>query len=195
MRPRFVGHKVDVRLRSLCVNTRSTEIERAHFLIAVAVSLLAVGCRHVGDTAGPKPSWLDPAAAPPDAAQLRYLVDRDTGRVFMEVPPAVLANVRVQLVTTGNEEVARQIGRLYDLQTGRVRDPAHAKAADRRAYLTGPIIPSSRPISRLCSLPSLTMPVIYVIDTDNVPTANESESPSRSVSTTSTFLDTHRDAL
>jgi hypothetical protein len=83
-----------------------------------------VGCRHVGDTAGPRPSWLDPAAAPPDAAELRYLVDRDTGRVFMEVPPPVLANVRVQLVMTGNEEVARQIGRLYDLQTGRVRDPA-----------------------------------------------------------------------
>jgi hypothetical protein len=103
------------------------------------VSLLAVGCRHVGDTAGPRPSWLDPSAAPPDAAELRYLVDRDTGRVFMEVPPAVLANVRVQLVMTGNEEVARQIGRLYDVQTGRVRDPAHAKAAEAR--IRGPNAP------------------------------------------------------
>jgi hypothetical protein len=103
------------------------------------VSLLALGCRQVGDTAGPRPSWLDPSAGPPDAAELRYLVDRDTGRVFMEVPPAVLANVRVQLVMTGNEEVARQIGRLYDVQTGRVRDPAHAKAAEAR--IRGPNAP------------------------------------------------------
>jgi hypothetical protein len=40
---------------------------------------------------------------------------------------------------TGNEEVARQIGRLYDPQTGRVRDPAHARAAE--AKIRGPNAP------------------------------------------------------
>jgi hypothetical protein len=112
-------------------------------LIALAMSVAAAGCHHLGGTAGPRPSWLDPAAAPPDAAELRYLVDRDTGRVFMEVPPPVLAKVRLQLYTSGREDLAQQIGRLYDLKTGRVRDAGHAKAAEAR--IRGPNAPSISP--------------------------------------------------
>lgn len=129
----FLRHKADVIPCRPCVNAAvdGRTITRT-FVLAVAIGSMAAGCAHVGDTARQKPSWLDRSAAPPDAAELRYLVDRDTGRVFMEVPPPVLANVRVQLLTTGHEEVAHQIGRLYDLQTGRVRDPEHAKAAELR---------------------------------------------------------------
>jgi hypothetical protein len=108
-------------------------------LLAIAIALTAVGCTHTGDAARAKRHWLDPATAPPDAAELRYLVDRDTGRVFMEVPPPVLARLRLRLYTTGREEVADQIGKLYDLQTGRVRNPDHAKAAELR--IRGPNAP------------------------------------------------------
>jgi|SoiMethySBSTD1v2_1073268.scaffolds.fasta_scaffold47698_2 hypothetical protein len=112
-------------------------------LAGIAVACLTVGCTHLDETPRPTPSWLDPAAAPPDAAELRYLVDIETGRVLMEVPPPVLASVRLQLVTTGHEDMARQLGVLYDLQTGRVRDPARAKAAEVR--IRGPNAP---PISQ-----------------------------------------------
>ena len=52
---------------------------RTH-LLAIAIVLTAAGCAHTGDSARAKRHWLDPATAPPDAAELRYLVDRDTGR-------------------------------------------------------------------------------------------------------------------
>jgi hypothetical protein len=94
---------------------------------------------HTGDPARGKRHWLDPATTPPDAPELRYLVDRDTGRVFMEVPPPVLAKVRLQLYTSGREEVAHQIDKLYDLKTGRVRNPEHAEAAELR--IRGPNAP------------------------------------------------------
>ena len=108
------------------------------FLLAIAMTWAAAGCQHLDD-ARPTPSWLDPKAAPPDAAELRYLVEHETGRVVMEVPPQVLAAMRLQLVTTGHEDIARQLGVLYDLQTGRVRDPQRAKAAESR--IRGPNAP------------------------------------------------------
>lgn len=89
------------------------------------------------------PPWLDPNAAPPDAAELRYLVDPKTGAVLMEVPPEILQSVLFQLTTRGHEAAARQLLVLYDRRTGRVRDPEHAKYADARIRGTNapPIVP------------------------------------------------------
>jgi hypothetical protein len=127
-------------------------------LLAIGIALTAVACTHTDDASRAKRHWLDPATTPPDAPELRYLVDRDTGRVFMEVPSPVLAKVRLQLYTTGREEVAHQIDKLYDLQTGRVRNPEHAKAAELR--IRGPNAPplqttAPESSSRASSLPPL----------------------------------------
>ena len=42
----------------------------------------------------------------------------------------ILADVCTELVRRGREDAARQLRKLYDLQTGSVRDLAHAKRAE-----------------------------------------------------------------
>jgi hypothetical protein len=115
---------------------------RAPLLAAIVLALAA--CKH-GEPRPPEkpPPWLDPSAAPPDAAELRYLVDPATGAVAMEVPPEVLASARVQLVARGHEAAARQLDVLYDRETGRVRDPQRARAAEAR--IRGPDAPPLPP--------------------------------------------------
>jgi hypothetical protein len=90
-----------------------------------------------------RPPWLDPNAAPPDAAELRYLIDPETGAVLMAVPPEILQSVLFQLTTRGHEAEARRLLVLYDRSTGRVRDPEHARYAEAR--IRGPNAPPISP--------------------------------------------------
>ena len=101
------------------------------FALALVAAVL-VSCTSVqpeGAPTVPPPITQQP---PPDAAELMYLVNTEDGSVFLEVPPEILADVRTELVRHGREDVARQLEKLYDLQTGFVRDPAHAKKAEER---------------------------------------------------------------
>jgi hypothetical protein len=80
--------------------------------------------------------------------ELRYLVSDES--IVTELPPEVLASVRAQLLAGGHEREANALARLYDLDTGRVIDPDHARhvQAQLRAgtlpaeALDGPVTPS-----------------------------------------------------
>jgi len=106
-------------------------------LIALAVALTSCG-RARPEPKVPQPEPEAPAApvqhepAPADAADLMYLASTGDATVYLEVPPEILADVRTELVRQGREDAARQLGKLYDLKTGFVRDTAHAKRAEAR---------------------------------------------------------------
>ncbi len=63
------------------------------------------------------------------APEVRYLIDPESGEIVMDVPPAILADVREQLAAAGHGDEAENLARLYDLEKGRVRDESRAKAA------------------------------------------------------------------
>jgi hypothetical protein len=73
---------------------------------------------------------LDPASAPPNAAELRYLVSTDDGTVYTELPTEMLTEIERQLVAGGHQDELSQLRALYDFQTGRVRSLEHARAAE-----------------------------------------------------------------
>lgn len=105
------------------------------FNLALVAAVL-VSCTHAqpeGAPTEPPPITQQlPERPPPDVAELMYLTSTEDGSVFLEVPPEILADVRTELVRRGREDMARQLEKLYDLQTGFVRDPAHAKRAEAR---------------------------------------------------------------
>jgi hypothetical protein len=106
-------------------------------LIALAVLLTSCGRAGPEPTVPPPepatpPAPVEQAPAPADAPDLMYLASTNDGTVYLEVPPEILADVRTELVRRGRDDAARQLGKLYDLKTGFVRDTAHAKAAEAR---------------------------------------------------------------
>lgn len=118
--------------------------------LAATAGLATAGCRRVGpEPPSPQPQSPPPPPAPlpappparppappledpPGAAELMYLASPETGTVYLEVLPEILADVRAELVRRRREDAALQLGKLYDLKTGQVRDTAHAKAAEVR---------------------------------------------------------------
>jgi hypothetical protein len=118
-------------------NRRST-LRRRSYAQLIVLTLALASCGR----AGPEPSvpQLEPEAptepveqgpAPADAADLMYLAGPD-GTVYLEVLPEILADVRTGLVKRGRDDAAHQLGKLYDLKSGVVRDTAHAKRAGAR---------------------------------------------------------------
>jgi len=71
------------------------------------------------------------APASDDAASL-YAVDPKSGRVARAIPPAVLADVLAQLEHRGLKRELAQLKSLYDIHSGRVRDPSDATRAEQR---------------------------------------------------------------
>lgn len=59
-----------------------------------------------------------------------FLRDPD-GAIVHEVDPDVLGALRAQLRASKREDLERELVRRYDPQTGRVRDEADARAADK----------------------------------------------------------------
>ena len=106
-------------------------------LIALAVPLASCGRSGPEPTVPQREPEAPPAPVeqrplPADAPDLLYLASTEDGTVYLEVPPEILADVRTELVKRGRDDAARQLGKLYDLKTGFVRDTAHAKAAEAR---------------------------------------------------------------
>jgi predicted small lipoprotein YifL len=106
-------------------------------LITLAVALASCGRAGPEPTVPPQepeapPTPVEQGPAPADAPDLMYLASTKDGTVYLEVPPEILADVRTELVRRGRDDAARQLGKLYDLKTGFVRDTAHAKAAEAR---------------------------------------------------------------
>jgi hypothetical protein len=108
------------------------------FTLSLALSLAFVACifptcTHAQPDGAPKepppPVTQQPPERPPDGSELMYLTSKD-GTVFLEVPREILADVCTELVRRGREDLARQLRKLYDLQTGSVRDLAHAKRVE-----------------------------------------------------------------
>ena len=97
------------------------------------VACIFPNCTHAQSDGAPKepppPVTQQPPELPPDDSELMYLTSED-GTVFLEVPREILADVCTELVRRGREDAARQLRKLYDLQTGSVRDLAHAKRAE-----------------------------------------------------------------
>jgi hypothetical protein len=82
----------------------------------------------------------DPHAAPPVTPELRqaqYLVDPANGKIVQALPPEVLKDVQARLIAEGREDEARNLGRLYDPGTGKVRDEALAGAAQEKIDAMG----------------------------------------------------------
>jgi hypothetical protein len=102
------------------------------FALALAAYIFPT-CIHAQPDAAPKepppPVTEQPPERPPDESELMYLTGED-GTVFLEVPHEILADVCKELVRRGREDVARQLRKLYDPQTGSVRDLTHAKRAE-----------------------------------------------------------------
>ena len=70
-----------------------------------------------------------PFAAVAVAPEARYLVDPESGAVLTDVPPAILADLNAQLAAAGRSDSVANLGQLYDLDTGHVRDERKATAA------------------------------------------------------------------
>jgi hypothetical protein len=114
--------------------------ERATFAALCAATSLLFACSTAEPELMPPEPAGDPAAArgtpaegSPEsvggsverAEEPRYLVSDDA--IVTELPPEVLASVRAQLLAGGHEREANALARLYDLDTGRVLDPDHAR--------------------------------------------------------------------
>jgi hypothetical protein len=54
------------------------------------------------------------------------MTDED-GNILFNVPPVILHSVVDQISVRGDTEGVRAIQQLYDLETGQVRDEAHAQ--------------------------------------------------------------------
>lgn len=108
----------------------STEPERTGSDAPKAVgagSATGEGAASSGTASNDAVAAVGAAVLPADA---RYLVDPESGAVAMDVPPAILADVRAQLVAAGRTDAADGLARLYDPATGHVRDEAKAKATN-----------------------------------------------------------------
>ena len=68
---------------------------------------------------------------------LFYVVDPFTGRIAREIPPAVLSDIFAQLKRRGMTKEAERVQRLYDLGSGRVRDPGRIASAEERIRALG----------------------------------------------------------
>lgn len=71
-----------------------------------------------------------PADPLQNEAELPYLVDPRTRRVVRELPPAVLTDILGQLTRLGMAKEAEHMHRLYDIGSGRVRDPSRVAKAE-----------------------------------------------------------------
>lgn len=72
-------------------------------------------------------------------ADARYLFDPESGAVLIDVPPPILADITAQLTASGQGAHIADLARLYDLESGHVRDEGKARAAEStmRAKLQG----------------------------------------------------------
>jgi hypothetical protein len=66
----------------------------------------------------------DPAARPARAGTEGLLVSEADGVALEALPPAVLADVRAQLLAAGASEQVAQLDRQYDATTGKARNAA-----------------------------------------------------------------------
>jgi hypothetical protein len=56
-----------------------------------------------------------------------YLTD-DDGNVVFDVPPPILQSVFDQISAKGDKQTLNIVQQLYDVETGQVRDEAHAQS-------------------------------------------------------------------
>jgi hypothetical protein len=52
----------------------------------------------------------------------------DDGNVLLDVPPVILHSIVNQISAQGDIEAVHTVQQLYDIETGHVRDEAHAES-------------------------------------------------------------------
>ncbi|MET0342728.1 MAG: hypothetical protein ABW252_17105 [Polyangiales bacterium] len=77
------------------------------------------------------------AATSEEDPSLLYVVDPRTGSIVQELPPAVLRDILARLERGGMKREAEHARRLYDLTSGRVRDPSRVAHAEARLRARG----------------------------------------------------------